>query len=264
MKTLMVEPFSLPGGRQVYFADELSSTNDVAAQLGKEGAPDYTAVWADRQTKGRGRLGRSWQTYPDVGLAFSVISPQTSVPPPILVSVSLHRALSAFAAPEALERLHIKWPNDILIGDKKLSGILIESYPRPDSTSGLTSDNGRFYVLGIGLNVGVPGSGFEATSNAAALAEITDVAPERAFVLAAILDELEKTLDLQARNPDHASVIAYYKKHCVTFGKKVQWRDGRNSAEGVAKDMTPESHLLIQTAQGEVTCNVGDVILCGE
>lgn len=260
MKTYMAEPISLPGGRRVYFADELSSTNDTAAQLGKENAPDFTTVWADRQTRGRGRLGRSWQTYPDVGLAFSVIIPTTSVPLPILVSVCLHKALSAFVSPEARERLCIKWPNDILIGDKKLSGILTESYPRPEPASG----GERFYVVGIGLNVGVPAGGFEAASNAAALCDVTKAPLERTFVLEAILNELEKTLDLQTRNPDHASVIAYYKNHCVTFGKKVQWRDGQNSTEGVARDMTPEGHLIIQTAQGEITCNVGDVILHGE
>ena len=242
----------LVGGHEgIFFAEEVGSTNDIAADLGRKGAEAFTTIWANRQTKGRGRLGRVWQTYPGCGLAFSVILKTDSALLPLLISVCLHRALSAFL-PAGSTDLCIKWPNDILLAGGKLAGILIESFPDGYGC--------RFYVAGIGLNVSTPEGGFQDESQTVALNEKTKIPVTRQKILAAILLELKKTLDETANNKDHAAELAYYKKHCATFGRQVTWKDGTNEVAGTATDITPDGYLVLQTDSGKVTCNVGDII----
>lgn len=248
-----LEKITLPQGREVYFAERVGSTNDIAAQLGREGAPPFTAVWGNEQSKGRGRLGRRWQTYPDVGLAVSVLLPETyGQILPVVVSVALHKALSGFARPEAAQKLKIKWPNDLLIDGRKLAGILTESYSNPTG--------GRFYVVGMGLNIRHPNSQGQGEIDTATLEEICIIPPERTFVLEAVLQSLQKTLDVFPENRDDAHLIHYYKKNCSTFGQQVTWRDSGLEVQGTAEDITPKGHLILRTESGNITCNVGEII----
>ena len=251
--SFFLEKIRLPQWGEVYYAEEVTSTNDVAAQLYKQGEPLFTAVWANAQSQGRGRLGRTWQTYPDVGLAFSVVVPECGHLLPIIVSVCLHKALSRFAEDRLAQNLTIKWPNDILIGEKKLAGILVESHT--------DCEGKRFYVVGVGLNVCAPPQGFVDAPNAEALNQICQAVPERSFVLATILQELQKNLDLPPQNDKDADIINYYKTHCDTFGKRITWHDGEKAIDGIARDITPKGHLVLETDKDEITCHVGEVIV---
>lgn len=255
MAAKMPDKITLPQGQVVYYANEVTSTNDLIAEWGKEGAEPFTTLWADSQSKGRGRLGRKWQTYPGVGLAFSVLVPGGGALLPIAVSVALHRALAQFLPAEQQESLTIKWPNDIQLRGKKLAGILIESHAGGDGS--------RFYVVGVGLNVRQPAGGFADAPQAVALEAATPTPPERAFVLGAILQALQKTLDLTRENTDHAPIVNHYKANCGTFGQHVVWRDSGEEIEGIARDMTPEGHLILETENGVKACHVGEVIATG-
>lgn len=132
---------------EVKYFDQTGSTNDDAIAWILAGAPDGSLVIANRQTEGRGRLGRRWITQPGSALAFSLILRPT---PAEQVVSGLFTALGALAISRALEielglQPEIKWPNDILLNRKKVAGILVESSWIGDTLQGL--------VLGIGLNI---------------------------------------------------------------------------------------------------------------
>ena len=131
----------------VRYFDSTGSTNDEAAHWAAQGAPDLALVVADEQTTGRGRAGRHWYTPRGSALAFSVV-----VYPTLEDSGSVSRmtALGALAVCDALKnRYHlpakIKWPNDVLVGEKKVAGVLVEAQWTGDRLGSL--------ILGIGINV---------------------------------------------------------------------------------------------------------------
>lgn len=176
----LVQDLPVPAVR--WFATT-GSTNDAALEWINRGAQDGCLVAADTQTAGRGRLGRRWITEPGAGLAFSlVLRPQ----PWEAERLGLLSPLGALAVSWALEhdfglQSEIKWPNDVLLGGRKVCGILLEAAWVGDSLRGV--------VIGIGLNVmraAVPPAGqllFPATS----LEEVSAPAPERERLLKAIL-----------------------------------------------------------------------------
>lgn len=233
---------------KVLYFPSVTSTNDVAAEEAKGGAAHLTTITADEQTKGRGRLGRIWQTFPEGGLAMSVIVRGSGALLPILVSVALHKALSKVGA------VQIKWPNDILANGKKLSGILIESYPDP------TVKGQRFYIVGIGVNVNTPPQGLPADLEATTLQAISGLPHQKREILAEIVNELDKTLDLQAQEGDDP-IINYYRHHCGTIGQNVRWVDSGKEILGKAQGINDDGNLLLLTDDGaHVTCTTGDVI----
>lgn len=132
---------------QIRYFDRLGSTNDEAARWAGQSALDLALVLADEQTSGKGRLGRKWITPPGAALAFSLVLRSENVEPQILPRWS---ALGALAVCEALRegfalQAEIKWPNDVLLGGRKVAGILAET-----AWSGAQPDS---LVLGIGINV---------------------------------------------------------------------------------------------------------------
>jgi BirA family biotin operon repressor/biotin-[acetyl-CoA-carboxylase] ligase len=126
--------------------EEIGSTNDVAMEWVKNGAEDRSLVIANRQTSGRGRMGRSWQTIPDASLAFSYIFKPTPREIPYL---SFFSPLGALAVCEAIRtydlQAQIKWPNDVLLNRKKVAGILSEVVWEDDNITGI--------VIGVGVNI---------------------------------------------------------------------------------------------------------------
>jgi BirA family biotin operon repressor/biotin-[acetyl-CoA-carboxylase] ligase len=135
-------------GREVHFLEETDSTNDYAFKLAQEGAPEGAVIIAERQTKGRGRLNRVWQSPPKRNLYTSIIL-RPPVEPAIAPQITL---VAGVAVAEALSsycpgRVAIKWPNDVLIRGKKVCGILTEM---KTSTKGVD-----FVIVGIGVNINI-------------------------------------------------------------------------------------------------------------
>jgi BirA family transcriptional regulator, biotin operon repressor / biotin---[acetyl-CoA-carboxylase] ligase len=134
----------LPIGPWKYF-DQVGSTNDLAYEWVMKDAPDWSVVIADEQLSGRGRFTRRWITYPGAALAFSVI-----LHPQMLIQVTHLSALGAIAVCQALEmefslQSEIKWPNDVLVNQQKLAGVLAEATWSGEVISAI--------ILGIGVNV---------------------------------------------------------------------------------------------------------------
>ncbi|MBB5233777.1 biotin--[acetyl-CoA-carboxylase] ligase [Deinococcus budaensis] len=230
-------------GRALRYAGTASSTQDEArawADDPRDPAPHGAVFVAERQTAGRGRRGRGWDTAHG-SLVFSVLL-HGPLPLPDL-------ALMPLAAGVALQRAcgvgGLKWPNDLLTPDgRKLAGILLEA--------DLRGEEARRAVLGIGVNV------HAAPEGAAHLGEFVP-GLSRADLLARVLAELERCL---AASPD--AVLEAWRRSNVTLGREVHVTTGRGTLSGTALDLDPGGSLLVLTPEGQtVPVHAGDVQLVG-
>jgi BirA family biotin operon repressor/biotin-[acetyl-CoA-carboxylase] ligase len=236
----------------------VASTGSTNADLLARGGAEGQVLVAEEQTAGRGRMGRSWTSVPGASLTFSVLLRPTSVPParrgwlPLLTGVAVASALrSAVAVPAML-----KWPNDVLVGGRKLAGILAEQSP-----------DGSTVVVGVGLNVATPEdalpaspTGLPATS---LLVEGADVAREP--LLIEVLRQLERwyLAFLSDSDPVRSGLLAEYRSLCGTLGRtvRVELPVGR-VLTGVAEDIDPSGRLLVRAdeATSVTPVSAGDVI----
>lgn len=242
-------------GRYVHHFPSTGSTNDVAAALAREGAPEGTVVIAEEQTRGRGRLGRTWLAPAGSCLLLSIVF-RPSLPTAESFRLTM---LASLAAAIAVERVSgvvpsIKWPNDLLVGHRKLAGILSEG--------SAVDERLEYAVVGIGLNVN-----FEP----AAFPEIADVATSlqaeagrevsRLAVLQALLTEVEARYDtLHAAR--QGELWAAWRRRLGTLGRRVTVTEGDHREVGTAVDVAPDGSLILRRDDGsEVAIAVGDVTL---
>ena len=251
-----------PGGmwtRLDVVASTGSTNADLLARAAAEpGGPEGQVLVAEEQTAGRGRLGRSWSSVPGEALTFSVLLRPVTVPAdrrgwlPLLAGVAVVSAVRAVSGVGAA----LKWPNDVLVGERKLAGILAEQSPDESAV-----------VIGTGLNVATPAeslpvspSGLPATS---LLAEGARVPREE--LLAAVLSEFERRYAAFRADPDPAvtGLLAEYRTLCATLGKTVRAElpPGR-VLTGTAIDVDAGGRLLIAERPGDppVPISAGDVV----
>jgi BirA family biotin operon repressor/biotin-[acetyl-CoA-carboxylase] ligase len=236
----------------------VSSTGSTNADLLARGGAEGQVLVAEEQTAGRGRMGRSWTSVPGASLTFSVLLRPASVPParrgwlPLLTGVAVASAVRSVAAVPAT----LKWPNDVLVGGRKLAGILAEQ-----------SSDGSAVVVGVGLNVATPEgalpaspTGLPATS---LLVEGADVTRER--VLIEVLRQLERwyLAFLPDSDPVRGGLLAEYRSLCGTLGRavRVELPVGR-VLTGVAEDIDSGGRLLVRTdeATSVTPVSAGDVV----
>ncbi len=214
----------------------LVSTNDRLKHLAREGAPEWTAVLADVQTGGRGRAGRGWVS-PAGGLYLSVL-----LRPPFAHASVLPLA-AGLAVSDAAQELGaealLKWPNDVLLGGRKLAGVLAEAASSP---AGLD-----WVVLGVGVNVGVPSAAFpvELRDSVTSLAELGPP-PELTVVAAAVLDRLRVWYDAAAIS--RAAVVGAWRRRAIAWwGEAVEVATGAETVHGRLLDVDDEGALLVAT-----------------
>lgn len=242
------------GARRVHL-EECKSTNDEAAELARDGAVHGTIVTAERQSAGRGRAGRQWHSPPEGNLYLScVLRPQLdprNVPPITLAAgIGVHDALKAWDTPSS-----IKWPNDVLVGKRKLAGILTEM-----NTFGQTVDH---VVLGIGVNVNG-----DIDQYPDELAEIAtsirrergeEVDPEK--FLDTLLDRLGHWLDRFFAG-GVAAITDAWMERAGLVGAAVRTINGSTVVDGIARGLDGQGALLIEADDGRVhTVVAGDVFL---
>jgi BirA family biotin operon repressor/biotin-[acetyl-CoA-carboxylase] ligase len=226
-------------GRRIELFDSLPSTNREAVQLAQAEVEHGTVVAADGQTAGRGRLSRTWFSPPGANLYCSVIL-RTARPPERLTEwLSWLPLVSALAAAEAIEQvssLHasVKWPNDLLISERKIGGILCES------GTGIRSD--PFQIIGIGINVNVDHDDWpaELRDSATSIWQERNIAVDRNRLLAQLLLELEQCLDELVVHGTNRIALAYHQR-CSTIGRTVRATLGNGDivvglAEGISHD----------------------------
>lgn len=239
-----------------YVFDTMDSTNLMCKRMAAEGASDGTVVIADSQTAGRGRLGRSFQSAAGVGLYLSVLwRPDCDVE-----TLMALPALGAVAAARAVERVcgvrpEIKWPNDLVLGGKKIGGILTESVLLPGETA---------VVLGIGINVSHRAEDFdgEVRTIAASLEMMAEKRVSRAALAAALMEELDALRREALAQPQ--LWLAEYRRRCLTVGRAVQVIAGEQIRPARALDVDEGFGLRVRYEDGSVdTVRAGEVSVRG-
>jgi BirA family biotin operon repressor/biotin-[acetyl-CoA-carboxylase] ligase len=243
-------------GRDIQVFEQTTSTNDVAEKLARDGVREGVVVFAESQTKGRGRLGRAWMSPTRKGLWFSVLlrprlQPQETTQLTVVSATALRRAIRNVTGLAA----EIKWPNDLLLGGKKTAGILTELSAELDRV--------RHVILGIGVDVNLDAAGFppELRKIATSLKVASGAEISRAELAVEILRELD--LDYARMLAGKFSEIAdEWEAACVTIGKNVIVHAGDRRFRGHAESLDDSGALLVRTEHGHLERVIGgDVTL---
>ena len=254
-------------GRRIELFDCLPSTNRKAVQLAQADVEHGTVVVAESQTAGRGRLSRTWFSPPGINLYCSIIL-RTARPPERLTEwLSWLPLVSALAAAEAIEQVSsihvsVKWPNDLLISERKVGGILCES------GTGARSD--PFQIIGIGINVNGGQDDWPADlrDSATSIRQERNVLVDRNRLLAQLLLELEHCLDELAVHGTSRLALAYHQR-CSTIGITVRATLAAGEvivglAEGIGQDgslrIRPQTAHPHSETPEIVTLRVADII----
>lgn len=227
----------LLGSRPFQYHDQVDSTNDLAQNWLRAGAPAGAVVIADEQLKGRGRRGHFWHTPPGVALAVSVmLRPDRAA----LHQVTL---LGALAIAETLIALGatdvgIKWANDVLLNGRKVSGVLSESIWDGDQLVGA--------VLGMGVNVRVDFSNTDLAAKAISIEPALGMQVNRAEVLAKLLSRV----DFWAAQLGTRALFQAWRSRLVTPGQQVTVIDEQTTISGTAVDVDEQGALLVRDGAG--------------
>lgn len=244
---------------RVYLFSEVDSTNTKLKKMAQVGSPAGTVLVADRQTGGRGRLGRTFLSPGGVGVYLSALI-RPDCPPTELMHLTCAVAVAMCDAVENAFgfRPGIKWTNDLVVGDKKLGGILTEL--------GLDPKTGRvdYAVLGIGINCGQLESDFDGSirNMATSARMILGREADRNRLIAEMVRALER-MDQELLRA-HAAMLERYKQDCITLGKWVSIVRGDQVRHAQALDIDREGGLIVRYDSGEIgTVTSGEVSVRG-
>lgn len=238
------------GTWDVRWFEEIDSTNAYLRSEARRGAPEGTVAVADHQRAGRGRLDRRWEAPPGASLLASVLFRPEFDP----AELHLCTAAMALAAAEACRQVAgvgpvLKWPNDLLVGEAKLAGVLAEAEFEGSATCSV--------VVGIGLNVDWPGpDGVGGTC----LHDLSASPVDRWLLLNSLLDALSPRRALLDSAPGRREVAAELRDRCATLGQRVRVELAAEAVVGVATGIDDAGHLVVRTAEGPRTVAAGDVV----
>ena len=231
---------------------ELDSTNTALVEEARRGAPEGLVLVADHQTGGRGRLGRTWSAAPGAALLVSVL-----LRPPLPIDeVSVVLMAAGLAACDGVEaaagfRPGLKWPNDLVVDDRKLAGLLTEA----------TGGGNPGVVLGLGINVAASAYPAGLAGEATSCEEVASRPVDRADLLVAFLTALESRYSAVLAGKGRGATLDAYRADSATLGRRVRvelmsgpWLEGR--ATGVADD---GRLVVVDGAGAEHLVSVGDV-----
>lgn len=239
-------------GKYLYIFEDIDSTNNFARKLAKEGAPEGTVVLADYQTAGRGRLDHSWQSERAKNLLISIIlRPQMDIETVQRLTLAtadlLIEMLTSFLETEKCQvpQFSVKWPNDLLVGSRKMAGILTES--------ALKNKKVDYAIVGIGLNANQSSAEFTEDLKESATSIFMETG--RNFKIeqlaAALLNQFEKTY-FHLECTDYKTVIDDWKNHCDQIGKSILIETPEGEETGIFKDVNESGRLVYQSEDGEV------------
>ena len=233
-------------GRDIRIFQETTSTNDVVEKLARDGVAEGVVVFAESQSKGRGRLGRKWLSPTGKGLWFSILlrpelPPQSATRFTVAAATALRRAI----ARETGLKPEIKWPNDILIDQKKVAGILTELKAEPDRVS--------YLIVGIGVDVNLNATDFPSELRKVATslkAELGQPVP-RPELAVTILRELDADYS-RTKTGRFDAVAEEWEAQCTTLGREVTIRTGDRQIRGRAESLDDDGALLLRTEHGHL------------
>lgn len=241
-------------GKKIFYFEEVESTQNVAKTLVDAGLEEGTVVIAEKQTRGRGRVGREWFS-PKGGLWLSIIL-KPNIPTSKVQRLSL---LAGVAVAKTLKKLYklnakLKWPNDVLIEGKKICGILVEASGDVDKVN--------YVIVGIGININVRFTGRrELSTTATSILELLGKEVSMVKLTVKLLEEFEK-LYLEFKHGEFSRIIEEWRKLSQTLGKKVKVESYEESFVGEALDVDEDGFLLVKVRDGLVVRVVaGDIHL---
>lgn len=243
-------------GRRVIYLEATTSTNDIAKKLGMEGEKEGLVVVAEQQTSGRGRMGRSWSTHSGEAIAMTMllkpdipVNQGPSITP--LLAISIVKALKDLIGIE----VGIKWPNDIVLGSKKLCGILTE----------MSISNGKIncIIVGMGLNVNQESFEDEIKDIAISLRGFSGSYYKRKEILSSILNQFEINYEIFKKR----GIGAFrddLKKYSILMGKDIEICDIGENLKGKAIDIGEDGSLIVELFDGKkINVISGEVTIKG-
>jgi BirA family biotin operon repressor/biotin-[acetyl-CoA-carboxylase] ligase len=238
-------------GRDIRVFEQTTSTNDIIEKLARDGAKEGAVVFAETQTAGRGRLGRSWLSPARKGLWFSVLL-RPKLSPSVATQLTVASAAAVRNAIESQTGLkpEIKWPNDILVSGKKVAGILTELSAELDRI--------KYILVGIGVDVNLNPSDFphglrhEATS----LKIESGKTVARADLAAAILWQFDQQY-ARILAGEFNAVADEWERHCTTLGQRLVIHLGERRVCGRAESLGEDGALLLRTDHGHLERIIG-------
>lgn len=232
-------------GRSIHHFHSMDSTNSMAYQLALQGAEEGEIVVAESQKKGRGRLGRKWYSPPLTNLYLSVIL-RPEIPPQQASLITLMAAVATAGAIHKFSGLHpmIKWPNDILLKNRKVAGLLNEIHSETDRI--------HFVILGVGVNLNMDEKMFskEIRSLATSLKRETGQSVSRKAFLQTLLEELEmwyETFLKEGASP----ILKAWREKAQIQGRPVKVTSFGEVLSGTAIDVDSDGALVLETKEGE-------------
>ena len=243
-------------GRDIQVFEQTSSTNDVIEKLARDGVKEGVVVFAESQTKGRGRLGRKWISPGRKGLWFSLLlrpdlRPQEATQLTVAAATALRRAIHS----ETGLHPEIKWPNDIQLGGKKVAGILTELNAELDHV--------KYVILGIGVDVNQSAGEFPADLRKVATSLKAELGTMilRPELASEILRELDNDYTRVCSGRFEA-LADEWEEHCTTIGQGVVIQVGDRRISGRAESLDDDGALLVRTDHGHIERIIGgDVTL---
>ena len=243
-------------GKNLIVLDSVDSTNDYLKKLGNEGCENGTVVAAREQTKGKGRLGRTWQSKKDDGIAFSVLL-RPNVAPSEVSAITPLAGLAVCKAIREYTKLDcvIKWPNDIIVGRKKLVGILTEMSAEFDAV--------EYVITGIGINVDHTSFPEEIAFKATSLLLETGRHVDKNEFLACVLEHIEN--EFVKNNLELTpTALSEYTDLCATLGRSVTFQRGTRRISGMAVGVSEHGELKVMMSDGTISLvNSGEVTVQG-
>jgi BirA family biotin operon repressor/biotin-[acetyl-CoA-carboxylase] ligase len=237
-------------GQRVIYYPRLPSTMDAARLEAQKGAAEGTVVIAGEQSQGRGRMRRTWLS-PSGNIALSIVLYPDIAGLPYLVMIASLAAAHGIEAATGLET-RIKWPNDVLIGGKKVCGVLIENEVKRNKVA--------YAVIGIGINVDLKASAVsEVATTATSIKDELGRNVLRANIIRSLLTEFERLYRLL---PAGEAIFMAWRDRLDTLKKRVVVRTGSDVLEGIAESVDESGGLILRGLDGSHTRVVaGDVTL---
>ena len=226
-------------GKEIYYQRSVDSTNSWAKRLADEGKPSGTVVLADKQTSGKGRRGRTWETPERLSIPISILL-RPEFPPDKASMLTLVMGLSVVQAVENISDLQcgIKWPNDVLISEKKVCGILAELYSQIDHL--------EYMVVGAGVNANMTEFPDELSDKATSLRKELGRPIRRALVVASILEAFEKHYEIFLQTQDLRVLKEEYAQKLLNTDHPVRVLQPHGEFTGTARGIDTWGNLLVE------------------
>ena len=243
-------------GCEIYYFDSIDSTNPKAKELAEEGHPSGTLVVADRQTAGKGRRGRSWESPTGIGIFMTLmlkpeINPNNASMLTLVAAMATTRAIRRVTGVPAM----IKRPNDIVMNGKKVCGILTEMSAQFDYINHI--------VIGIGINVHNEDFPEEIAKTASSLYLESGQHIHRASLIEAFLEEFEDVYAEYLKTEDMEGLQKEYDAMLVNRGRQVRVLDPKEPFEGKAMGITKKGELIVDTWESRKLVSSGEVSVRG-